>query len=394
MFPPSSRSSRRTFPPQTSLREFGSLKKVIKGEAVSATATPLGTILVADDNQSAREVLEIMLRTHGYRVLSAADGPQALAFLHEELIDLALIDVVMPGQNGIAVCRAAKERAETRLTPIVLITGLGRVEDRIRGIEAGADDFLNKPVRKEELLARVKSLMRIKRFTDELESAETVVFTLAASIEAKDPYTEGHCERLSRYSVALGERLALSQEDLIALHRGGVVHDIGKVAVPERVLLKPGPLDAHERKLIEAHTVIGERICLPLKSFRQVLPIIRSHHERQDGSGYPDHLKGEQIPLIARVLQTVDIYDALTTDRSYRKALSSERAFAILHDEVRRGWWDGKLVSEFEDLLKDLPDAWMEQAAAPVLGFAPDSVRSRRNRVTASKEAKEAMMAS
>ena len=353
---------------------------------------PLGTILVADDNQSARDVLEAMLRNHGYRVLSAADGPQALAFLQGEAVDLALIDVVMPGQDGFAICRAVKGRRETRLTPVVLITGLGRVEDRIRGIEAGADDFLNKPVRKEELLARVKSLVRIKRFTDELESAETVVFTLAASIEAKDPYTEGHCDRLSRYSVALGERLGLSPEDLIALRRGGVVHDIGKVTVPERVLLKPGPLDAHELELMRAHTVIGERICAPLRSFRQVLPIIRWHHERQDGSGYPDRLRGDQIPLIARVLQTVDIYDALTTDRPYRKALSSERALAILHDEVRRGWWDGALVREFEQLLKEAPEGGTEQDAVPVLGFPYGLAPRKLDRVRACKEQEEELM--
>ena len=358
-----------------------------------ANATALGTILIADDNQSAREMLEMMLRTQGYRVFAAADGPRALQLLEQESIDLALIDVVMPGESGFAVCRAAKDRPETRLTPVVLITGLGRLDDRIHGIEAGADDFLNKPVRKEELLARVKSLVRIKRFTDELESAETVVFTLAASIEAKDPYTEGHCDRLSRYSVALGQHLQLPPEDLVALRRGGVVHDIGKVAVPERVLLKPGPLDAHERELMERHAIIGERICTPLKSFRQVLPIIRWHHERQDGSGYPDHLKCDQIPLTARILQTVDIYDALTTDRPYRKALPSERAFAILHDEVRRGWWDGTLVSEFEKVMKDLPEDWRMPTVVPVLGFPYGSARNGRDRAGA-REPKEAVITS
>ena len=216
---------------------------------------------------------------------------------------------------------------------------------------------------------------------------------MAASIEAKDPYTEGHCDRLSCYSVALGERLELLQEDLIALRRGGVVHDIGKVAVPERLLLTPGPLDAHERELMEAHTVIGERICAPLKSFGHVLPIIRWHHERQDGSGYPDHLKGSQIPLIARVLQTVDVYDALTTDRPYRKALSSERAFAILHDEVRRGWWDGALVDEFEKLLKDSPDGWTGKPVVPTLGFPYGSARGGNPRGV-SRKPKEAVIAS
>jgi len=177
------------------------------------------------------------------------------------------------------------------------------------------------------------------------------------------------------------------------LRRGGVVHDIGKVAVPERVLLKPGPLDAHERKLMETHTVIGERICAPLKSFGQVLPIIRWHHERQDGSGYPDHLKGGQIPLMARVLQTVDIYDALTTDRPYRKALSSERAFAILHDEVRRGWWDGTLVDEFEKLLKDSPEGWTGKPVVPTLGFPYGSAHGGNDR-RVSRKPKEAAITS
>ncbi len=331
---------------------------------MSANTTPLGTILIADNNPSARDVLEMMLRTHGYRVFAVADAPRALAAMQQEPVDVALIDVIMPGKSGFALCRAAKDRPETRLTPIVLITGLGRVEDRLRGIEAGADDFLNKPIHKEELLARVKSLLRIKRITDEIESAETVVFTLAASIEAKDPYTEGHCDRLSRYSAAFAERLGLPEEDRIALLRAAVVHDIGKVAVPERVLLKPGPLDTHERALMQAHPVIGECICAPLKSFRNVLPIIRWHHERQDGGGYPDRLKGHQIPLLARLLQTVDIYDALTTDRPYRKALSSERAFGILRDEVRRGWWDGTLVDEFEKMLKESPQDWGKQPSA------------------------------
>lgn len=312
---------------------------------------PLATILVADDSGSAREMLEQMLRTHGYRVLAATNGDEAVSILEGQTVDLALIDVLMPGQNGFAICRRFKARAETRLTPVVLITGLGRVEDRIRGLEAGADDFLCKPVRQEELLARVRSLVRLKQFTDEMESAETVLFALARSIEAKDAYTEGHGDRLSRYSVALAERLGLSDEEQLALRRGGVLHDVGKVAVPEWVLLKPGPLNAAERKLMEAHPITGERICAPLKSFRSVLPIIRWHHERQNGTGYPDHLRGSEIPTTTRILQIADIYDSLTTDRPYRRAMTSAHAFTVMHEEVRRGWWDGALVDEFEDLL-------------------------------------------
>jgi putative two-component system response regulator len=304
-----------------------------------------GTILVADDNESIREPLTELLRSQCHRVISVEDGERAFKEVCSQPVDLVLLDVMMPGPTGFSVCRAIKARPETRLVPVVLITGLASAEDRIRGIEAGADDFLHKPVKKEELLARVRSLVRLKRYTDELENAETVLCTLARSIEAKDPYTEGHCDRLSRSSVALGEKLGLSREVCNDLRRGGIVHDIGKVAVPEFVLLKPGPLDEVERKIMEEHTIVGERICAPLKSFRNVLPIIRFHHEKQDGSGYPDHLRGEEIPLTARILQTVDIFDSLTTDRPYRKALTQERALAIMWEETRRGWWDADLVA-------------------------------------------------
>jgi putative two-component system response regulator len=322
---------------------------------VSFNETLQGTILVADDNDDIREPLTELLRAHCYRVIAVDNGEQALTEICSQPVDLALLDVIMPGQTGFSICRALKSKPETRLIPVVLMTGLGGADDRIRGIEAGADDFLNKPVRKEELLARVRSLVRLKRFTDELENAETVLCSLALSIEAKDPYTEGHCDRLSRYTVSLGEKVGLREEQLIALRRAGIVHDIGKVAVPESILLKPGPLDAAERKIMEQHTIVGERICGPLKSFRHVLPIIRSHHEKQDGTGYPDGLKGLAIPFTARVLQTVDIYDSLTTERPYRGALSQEQALKIMWEETRRGWWDAALVDALQGLLQESP---------------------------------------
>jgi len=253
------------------------------------------------------------------------------------------------------------------LIPVVLLTSLDSDQDRIHGIMCGADEFLNKPVNKHELLARVHSLLRLKRFTDELDNAETVLFSLALAIEAKDPYTEGHCDRLSKYSVALAEKMGLPDPLRVALRRGGLIHDIGKLAVPEYILLKPGPLTPEERKIMEQHTLEGERICAPLRSFRNVLPIIRHHHEKQDGSGYPDGLKGEQIPLTARILQVTDIYDALTTDRPYRKALPAEKALATMREEVKRGWWDGALVNQLEVLLAE--------SAIPVAGSRPNRER-------------------
>lgn len=318
---------------------------------MSEEGKPLATVLIADDDKDSRELLARLLIAEDYGVICAADGAEALDAFTDHPIDLALLDVMMPHHTGFAVCRAVKARAETRLIPVVLVTGLSRAEDRIQGIECGADDFLNKPVRKEELLARVRSLVRLKRFTDELENAEAVLLSLALSIEAKDPYTEGHCDRLSRYSVALAERLGLTEEQRVALRRAGIVHDIGKVAVPEHILLKPGPLDAEERRIMQAHPVVGEHICAPLKSFRLVLPIIRHHHEKQNGTGYPDGLNRDRIPLTACILQTVDVYDALTTDRPYRRALSSREAFAILREEVKRGWWNAALLNELEAMI-------------------------------------------
>jgi putative two-component system response regulator len=312
-----------------------------------------GVVLVADDDEANRELLSALLNAEGYQVVCAADGQQAQARVDSDSIDLALLDVVMPRPTGFELCQAMKSKPETRLIPVVLLTSLNSDHDRIHGIMCGADDFLNKPVRKHELLARVNSLLRLKHFTDELDNAETVLFSLALTIEAKDPYTEGHCDRLSRYSVALAEKLGLSQDLRVALRRGGLIHDIGKLAVPDHILLKPGPLNPEERKIMERHTVIGEGICAPLRSFRQVLPIIRHHHEKQDGSGYPDGLKGEQIPLTARILQVTDIYDALTTDRPYREALPQEKAFAILREEAKRGWWDGAILDEFEAVVHD-----------------------------------------
>jgi len=330
---------------------------------VSSISSFKGVILVADDDENIREPLIELLRLNCYRVVAVENGDQAFKKVCAQVVDLVLLDVMMPGPSGFSVCRAIKSRPETRFLPVVLITGLACAEDRIRGIEAGADDFLHKPVKKEELLARVRSLVRLKRYTDELENAETVLCTLARSIEAKDPYTEGHCDRLSRAAVALAKKIGVPVEDRIDLRRSGIVHDIGKVAVPERILLKPGPLDAGERKIMEEHTIVGERICAPLKSFRNVLPIIRWHHEKRDGSGYPDHLKGEAIPLTARILQTVDIYDSLTTDRPYRGALTPEKALEIMWEETHRGWWDPELVASLEGLLSESPLALTAMSA-------------------------------
>jgi putative two-component system response regulator len=308
-------------------------------------------ILIVDDEFAARTALGMLLRREGYEVRETSDGATALAESAAFRPDLILLDIVMPGINGFEVCRRVKAAPETRLTPIILITGLSATGDRINGINAGADDLLSKPIDFNELLARTRSLLRLKQFTDELENAESVLFSLAQSIEARDPYTLGHCERLANMSARLAEKIGLSEEEIKALRRAGIVHDIGKVVVPDAILLKPGSLSAEETEVMRKHPVVGERICAPLRTFGLVLPIIRHHHEKHDGSGYPDGLRNGKIPLTAAILQLADVYDALTTDRPYRKASSSDVALNIMDEEAALGWWDKDLFDAFREMI-------------------------------------------
>ncbi len=311
-----------------------------------------GRILIVDDETAAVIALETLLRREGFELRIASDGETALAECASFRPDLILLDILMPGMDGYEVCRRIKATPETRLTPVVLITGLSDTENRIKGINAGADDFLSKPIDFNELLARTRSLLRLKQYTDELENAESVLWSLAFAIEARDPYTRGHCERLAQMSARLGERLGISEEDISALRRAGIVHDIGKVVVPDAILLKPGPLSTEETAIMRRHPVVGEQICAPLRTFGPVLPIIRHHHERYDGSGYPDGLRGEKIPLTARILQLADVYDALTTDRPYRKSDPSEAALGIMDNEASQGWWDRQLLDAFCTMIR------------------------------------------
>jgi putative two-component system response regulator len=312
-------------------------------------------VLIVDDDPASRALLRGLLIGEGLDVYEAGDGLEAVHLLRAEKPDLIFLDVRMPGLDGFEVCRIVKQDPDLHLVPVVLLTGQADRESRLAGLGCGADDFLAKPYDPSELKARTHSLLALKARTDELERAELVLMTLGRSIEARDPFTNGHCERLSERGAALGRRAGFAEDEIEALRIAGFVHDIGKVAVPDAILLKPGPLNDAERTTMQLHPETGEAICSPLRTFNGILPIIRHHHERLDGSGYPDGLRGDEIPRTARVLSIVDVYDALTETRPYRTALPPPKALEILAKEVDAGYWDRDLFRIFVDMIEGEP---------------------------------------
>lgn len=279
-------------------------------------------ILVVDDEPSIVDLLTRFLHREGYDVVTAANGLEALDQVRKEQPDLILLDVTMPQLDGFAVCQRLKEDERTALIPITMLTGLDDREHRTRGIEAGADDFLSKPFEQSILRARIRSQLRLKRLTDQLEHTEGVIFMLAAAVEAKDAYTEGHLKRLRSYSEQLAVACELAPSEVRAVRYGGILHDIGKIGVDEAIIRKPGPLTPDEIVQMRRHPEIGARIISQMRFAREVAPIISGHHEYWNGSGYPLGLSGEDIPIGARIITIVDAYDAMMTDRPYRAALN------------------------------------------------------------------------
>jgi putative two-component system response regulator len=310
-------------------------------------------VLVVDDDPAVAALFDRLLAAAGYTVTVSVDGASAFAAITRTQPDVILLDVVLPDLDGFELCRRLKNDVSTRLTPVVLVTALNDRQTRIKGREAGADDFLTKPVDTEELLARVCSLVRLKRYTDDLDSAASIIMTLAVMIEARDGYTEGHCHRMANYAIALGRHIGLGAEDLQALHRGGFLHDIGMLTIPDGVLRKAGPLEPEEFDLIKSHPVVGERLCGTLRSLQSVRSIVRHHHERLNGSGYPDGLSGDAIPVLAQIIGVVDVYDAVTTQRPYQRAQSMDEAVGVLRHQVSLGWRRPDLVETFAAIVND-----------------------------------------
>ncbi len=321
-------------------------------------------MLVVDDVSANRELLESHLVDLGHEVRQARDGVEALAGIEQAEPDLVLLDIDMPRMDGLTLCARLKAHPTRRLIPVVLITALQDRATRLRGIEAGADDFITKPFDAKELLVRTRVLVRDRMLNLRLDGAETVILALARVVEARDLYTVHHAERVGCYAQEIGRAYGLSDDELTVLYQGGVLHDLGKALVPAEILLKTGPLTETEWEVMRTHSATGVSICEPLRSTARFLPIIRHHHERYDGTGYPDHLAGVDIPVAARIAAVADAWDAMVNERPYRKALPRDEALRRL----TRGagtQWDAQFVELFAGLLQG---GVAERVAAVQLG--------------------------
>ncbi|MCA9483574.1 MAG: response regulator [Nitrospina sp.] len=292
-------------------------------------------ILVADDDAASRELIEIILSSENYHIVTAQNGNEVLELIRQTPVDLILLDVLMPGMTGMEVCRKLKSDPEFQLIPIIFLTALDQMEDRVESFDLGVNEFMSKPFSPPELLARVKSLLKIKSLTDSLESAFNVVITLGGLVEARDPYTGGHISRVCSIALKLANMLGLSAGETEELEIGCRLHDIGKIGIPDTVLLKEGKLTREEFDVIRTHSKTGFDLCKELDSLGKARDIILNHHEKLDGSGYPNGIKGDAISLPVRIATVSDIFDALTSNRCYRPGLSPKDAFEIMGRDAK-----------------------------------------------------------
>ncbi len=312
-------------------------------------------ILIVDDMATTRKLISLTLVKPEFEVVEAASGEAALEYLRDNAVDVVLMDVMMPGMDGFEATRRIRKELNLTLLPVIILTTVDATDAVVRGMKAGADDYVTKPFNNVELVARVHAAVARKRLIDRLDDTEAVLFSLARMVEARDHDTGDHCDRLAHASVVLGKALQLPPNDLEALRRGGVMHDIGKLGIPDAILLKKGKLDPDEWEIMKQHVTIGAGLCAPLHSMRKTVDIIRCHHEKWNGSGYPDGLAGEDIPLLARVFQIVDIFDALSYARPYKPVFPHEKVLEILNEETAKGYWDPKLMAVFMDIVKTRP---------------------------------------
>jgi putative two-component system response regulator len=305
-------------------------------------------ILAVDDNEQNLQLLEEYLSTWGYDVVMARDGREALHVFPRVNPSVIVLDVMMPVMDGYEACTLIKEQPGGRTLPILMLTALTGTEDKIKALECGADDFLNKPINKDELRTRIRSLIRIRNLRKELDSSENIILTLTNALANKDPRSGGHVERVAAYSARLCDKLGMSREERETIVKGALLHDVGMIGVPDALLAKQ-ELTAEERALWAEHTRVGASILEPMKSFLPFVPCVRWHHERKDGHGYPDGLAGDAIPLEAQIVAIANRYDEIR----HNDGVPEAEALARLHGEAIDGAFDLELTSFFMAALNE-----------------------------------------
>jgi len=306
-------------------------------------------ILIVEDDESARQIVGDILKDKDFDIELCDRGDKALGLIQSYEWDLILLDIMLPGKDGFQLLKAAKEIH--KFTPVVMFTVLKDREKRIKAYKMGVDDFINKPFDRWEFLARIRSLINLRKTYLDLEESRNVVLALAHAVEAKDPYTAGHSDRVGEYCRSIARAMGMTEEKASSLFMAGVLHDIGKIAVSLEILTKPGQLSDEEYEKIKIHPEVSYKICAGLKTLKDVLPAIKNHHERWDGKGYPDGMANDTIPVGAQIMAVADAYDAMTSDRAYRKAMPLDKAMSILKDG-RDKQWNGKIVDIFIDILE------------------------------------------
>ncbi|MDW8107555.1 MAG: response regulator [Armatimonadota bacterium] len=313
--------------------------QLFRPTVLTSDGLPQRSVLIVDDDDLVRETLRFVLEDGGYLVHAAPSGAEALRILERKRVDVVLSDIFMPGMNGFDLLQQIRERAPG--IPVILITGYGNIEMAREALKQGASDFITKPYNVHEIPIIIeRNLMRHSLLTDQArryedamqKSYRATLDALLAALNIRDTETEGHSERVAAYTMAMANRLNLSEDELHAIELGALLHDIGKIGVPDSILYKPGPLTPEEWEVMKQHPIIGYQMCMKVDALRPAAPIVLHHHERWDGQGYPHGLAGEAIPLGARIFAIADALDAMTSDRPYRRALS----FAQARDEIVR----------------------------------------------------------
>lgn len=329
------------------------------------------SVLIIDDDPNVRDLLSDLLQRERCVVRTAPSGSEGIIAAQQELPDLILLDVMMPDLDGFTVCRRLRDDPQTAEVPIIMITALDDRSSRLEGVNAGADEFLSKPVELTELRLRVRTMQRINRYRRLIEErkraaererkltehaqqaaraiAEAYDQTLigwSRALDLRDKETEGHSQRVAQMTIAVAQALNIPPEDQINMWRGAMLHDIGKIGVPDSILHKPGPLTAAEWEVMRRHTTYAYELLSPIEYLRPALDIPYCHHEKWDGTGYPRGLRGEEIPLAARIFALVDVWDALTSDRPYRKAWTREQACQYIREQAGKHF-DPRLVDLF-----------------------------------------------